>query len=100
MPDFDQDLIEEGLALLRKKLGEDIFGKITIVYQSQVLFLMDIIHYLERAHKNKNLRRWFVSKLDDLDGMAPIDLMHGEWNPEDPNLVSVRALAESAEEKD
>jgi uncharacterized protein (DUF2384 family) len=39
------------------------------------------------------IRRWFKRPRTQLDGRAPIEVLKGEWNPEDTDFQQVKSLA-------
>lgn len=100
MDNFDQELIEEGLVLLRQRLGEEIYGGITIVSQEQILFLMDIVHALEQVYDNKRLRRWLSKPNDDLGGIVPATMFIEDWDQHAIGPLKVKRVAESLKDKE
>jgi hypothetical protein len=58
-------------------------------------FLSTLIGDLAGAYNEFGIRRWFERPRTALEGRSPAELMHGDWNPEDPRLQQARELARS-----
>jgi hypothetical protein len=58
-------------------------------------FLALLTGDLAGAYNDIGVRNWFKRKRVLLDGKAPKDLLHGDWQPGSPNPERVRALARS-----
>jgi hypothetical protein len=58
-------------------------------------FLALLVGDLAGAYNDTGVRAWFRRKRALLDGKAPGDLLHGNWQPGDPDPERVRALGRS-----
>jgi len=58
-------------------------------------FLATLIGDLAGAYNEIGIRRWFDRPRALLDGKAPIDFLHGEWNPETSGPQRLKELARS-----
>lgn len=52
-----------------------------------------IVADLSGGYNEFGIRRWFGRERSALEGRAPIDVLHKDWNPDDPGPTSVRDLA-------
>ncbi|HEY8200101.1 MAG TPA: hypothetical protein VII47_01970, partial [Actinomycetota bacterium] len=50
---------------------------------------------LRGAYSEVGVRRWFERKRTKLDGLAPRDILRGDWDPDATGPQEVRALARS-----
>jgi hypothetical protein len=50
---------------------------------------------LRGAYSEVGVRRWFERKRTQLDGLAPRDILRGDWDPDATGPQEVRALARS-----
>lgn len=50
-------------------------------------------HDLLGAYNAIGVRRWFERPRSPLGGRSPIEVLARDWDPEDPDVMSVRALA-------
>lgn len=57
--------------------------------------LAKIVGDLKGAYNDAGIRRWFERPRVQLHGRAPKDLLHGDWSPDQPEVVAVRELANS-----
>jgi hypothetical protein len=48
---------------------------------------------LAGSYNEFGIRRWFLRPRSQLDGKAPADALAGDWSPDDPGPIAVRALA-------
>lgn len=58
-------------------------------------FLAQVTADLRGAYSEVGVRRWFERKRTQLDGLAPRDILKGDWDPEATGPQEVRALARS-----
>jgi uncharacterized protein (DUF2384 family) len=65
------------------------------VVAARVHFLARVVGDLKGAYNDVGVRRWFERKRSLLGGKAPIQLLGGEWDPEDPGPKRVLGLAHS-----
>lgn len=54
-----------------------------------------IVADLSGSYNDFGIRRWFHRSRTALDGRAPDDILTGDWEPDDPDVVRVRDLAHS-----
>jgi hypothetical protein len=52
-----------------------------------------IVSDLAGSYNDIGIRRWFHRKRTLLDGRAPVELLRGDWEPEDPGPQRVREVA-------
>lgn len=60
----------------------------------RINFLYEIIIALEGVYNPLGIYRWFHRKRVLLDNKSPIDILVGDWRPEDENPQKVLKLAE------
>lgn len=56
-------------------------------------FLALTIGDLHGAYNDYGVRRWFARPRPQLEGRAPVDVLHGEWSPDTRAPEKVRELA-------
>jgi hypothetical protein len=54
-----------------------------------------VVGNLKGAYNDAGIRRWFERPRVQLRGRAPKQLLHGEWTPDQPEVLAVRDLADS-----
>lgn len=57
--------------------------------------LAKIVGNLKGAYNDAGIRRWFERPRVQLQGHAPKDLLHGDWTPDQPEVLAVQDLANS-----
>jgi hypothetical protein len=90
---LDDQFIEEGVALLKQKLGADIYTVITITSQDQVLLLLEIIHNLEHTFDFKKIREWFLASRPSLDNTSAVEVVTGLWNVNSSEIEEIKRLS-------
>jgi len=58
-------------------------------------FLARIVRHLEGAYNERGVRRWFQRPRAALEGMAPSQVLTGEWDPDGEGPMRVLGLARS-----
>lgn len=54
-----------------------------------------IVGNLKGAYNDAGIRRWFERPRVQLRGQAPMELLRGDWTPDQPEALAVRELANS-----
>lgn len=105
LPELDFSTITKVFALsqIGKLLGvtEDIrhFAEHTTalpeISQRRAHFLAMTIADLTGSYSFSGITKWFNRKRTKLGGLAPLDVLSGDWEPSDAKALSVRQLAAS-----
>lgn len=80
---FDQKFVDLNLAVIRQKLGKELYDRLTLTTEKQIRFIIKLFSLLEsNGFDYKDIREWFSLQFLELDDKAPIEIMKGEWATE------------------
>ena len=74
-------------ASAKRATPDDVAGRLHLVAK--------VVGALKGAYNEAGIRRWFERPRLQLGGRAPRDVLRGEWTPDQPDVIAVRALADS-----
>lgn len=57
--------------------------------------LAQVVTDLIGSYNAYGIRRWFDRSRSALDGLSPAEVLHGQWDPDSPEVLRVRDLAAS-----
>ena len=88
---------EEDLGAARRKLFEYDEDPHSLPEEvaERFNFIAKILNYLAGSFNDFGMKRWFLRKRAQLNGLRPMDILKGNWKPEDPEPQKVLALAEA-----
>ncbi|KKR46662.1 MAG: hypothetical protein A3A97_00110 [Candidatus Terrybacteria bacterium RIFCSPLOWO2_01_FULL_40_23] len=56
-------------------------------------FVTKIVFLLEGSYNDFGIQRWFLRKRAQLDDASPLEILKGDWDPQDPEPQKVLKLA-------
>lgn len=74
-------------ASAKRETPDDVAGRLHLVAK--------VVGGLKGAYNETGIRRWFERPRTQLGGRAPRDVLHGEWTPDQSDVVKIRSLADS-----
>ncbi|MBI5816602.1 MAG: hypothetical protein HZB29_13450 [Nitrospinae bacterium] len=80
-----------GMELLGRMVGDRKKSNVA----NRLIFISRIIDDLRGAYTNTGIVQWFNRKRTQLDGKAPVDILKGDWSPDDKGPLKVMELAHS-----
>ena len=93
--DFDDEFVQEGLRIIKNKLGQGLYDQLQILSQEQIIFLLEVIHDLEGSHSFEEIREWFANPRSKLGDSTPAEIFSEHWTPEGLFPIKVKKLSAS-----